>query len=267
MKRILLVCLPLALVAGDVTARRSIAQDPAEFLDHYRLIPRLSRVRLTGGIAGFNSLYRLTGEYDFRRGTDTNATAAFENAEVLGTLISDPPSPADELDVDEIFNLEGLDGAALPVAAPFDVYRFQGVAPDESSVELFAAVMGPWMFVRGWTEPPPGSADFFVYHIRALARSGPFADFNDDGSVDAADYVAWRDSGQVGGGDGIADYADWRQQFAETVPDIEAIDSEMSKAVASYLGAAAVPEPTGLALAVCGALLVAGLRRCRVVYG
>jgi hypothetical protein len=259
----LLVYLSVVTVAAGTTAQPSVAQDPAEIIDHFRLLPRFSTLRQTGGFAGVDWRYRLTGEYDFRHGIGPKADAAFENAEVWGSLISDEPTPAIVIDVDEILNLEGLNGTALPVAAPFDVYQFRGQAPDESSVELYAAVLGPWMFLRGWTEPPPGSADFFVYHIRALARSRPFADVNEDGTVDAADYVAMRDSGQIGPGDRTAGYADWRRQFGEAVPDLTVIDAALGAAVASSVAAAAVPEPTSIMLAVFGGLLTAGLRRTK----
>jgi hypothetical protein len=262
MKRILFVCFAV-VVASELTAQRSLAQDPAEILDHYRLLPRFSTLRQTGGFAGVNWLYRLTGEYDLRHGMRPNQMAAFENAEFSGELISNRLPAPDEIDVDEILNLEGLKGMALPVAAPFDVYRFRGSLADESSVELFAAVLGRWMFIRGGTQPPPGSGDFFEYHIRALARSGPsqFADFNEDGSVDAADYVAWRNAVRTSGDDGLAGYADWRHQFGEAVPDIAAIDVAMSSAMASFVAAAGLPEPASLGLAIGAGFLIAGRRR------
>jgi hypothetical protein len=264
MRRNIFVYVSLALGAGGLLAEHCVAQDPAERLDHYRVVPRLSRLRLTGGFAGFNALYRVSGEYDFRRHASPNGDAAFESAEVWGSIISDDPAPAVVIDVDEVLDLEGLTGMALPVAAPFDVYRFHSNRPpDEPSVELFAAVIGPWIFLRGGTMPPPGGADFFNYHIRALARSSPFADINEDGTVDAADYVALRSSGQMGGGEGMAGYAEWRQQFGETAPDMDAVDRAMSAAVGSYLAAAAVPEPASLMLAVCAGVLIVGVPRRR----
>jgi hypothetical protein len=169
------------------------------------------------------------------------------------------------IDADEIFNLEGLRGTQLLVDSPFDIYRFTGELPDDSSVELFAALAGRWMFLQGGTEPPPGSADFFEYDIRALARSRPFADFNADGVVDAADYVLARDSGWAGGepetaGAGLAE---WREQFGEAVPDIAKMETALSAAVASFVPSAGVPEPACLSLAIAGGMLVTGLRRRR----
>jgi hypothetical protein len=263
MKRLLVVWLSVFLCG--LVAERAPAQDPAEILQHFRLVPRLSRLHKTGGFAGVNERYRLMGEFDLNRSTDRLAKASFEEAEIWGSLISDGPTPAVVIDVDEILNLEGLSGMQLPVAAPFDVYRFRGELPDESSVELFAALAGPWIYLHGGTQPPPGGADFFEYDIRALGRSRPFADFNADGAVDAADYVLRRDSGWVSGepetaGAGLAD---WQQQFGETVPDMAKMEVALSAAVASFVSSASVPEPTCLGLVVAGGVFLAGLRRRR----
>ncbi|MGD9634202.1 MAG: glycosyl hydrolase [Pirellulales bacterium] len=76
-------------------------------------------------------------------------------------------------------------------------------------------------------------------------------DYNDDGTVDAADYSVWRDSfGQSGGGlaadgdgDGViddGDYAVWRLFFGET---------------AAGLGSARVPEPASIVNLLAIALL------------
>ena len=95
-------------------------------------------------------------------------------------------------------------------------------------------------------------------------------DYNDDGFVDAADYVVWRNtlgqtvpnygqlnaafgSGADGDGDGVitaADYDVWRARFGET-------------ASGASLPAAGVPEPTSLVLALAMLLrfLLRGSRR------
>ena len=272
MKRFFLVCLIVVPAAGGLITQSSRAQDPAEILDHYRLLPRLSTLHQTGGIAGIDQRYRLIGKYDFRHGSGWTAKASFENAEIWGSLISDLPAPAYVIDVDEILNLEGLRGEALPVAAPFDVYQFSGLTSDGSSVELLAAVIGPWMYLRGATQPPAGSADYFTYHIQALARSRPFADFNGNGVVDAADYVMLRNSDAAGSGVGIAGnddvtagagLAEWAQQFGETVPDLTTMDAVMGAAMGSLVTTAAVPEPASVSMAVFGGLILAGLRRRR----
>ena len=115
------------------------------------------------------------------------------------------------------------------------------------------------MYLRGGTEPPQGSADYFTYDIRALARSRPFADLNDDGSVNAADYVMLRKNASAASAD-VATHADWIQQFGETVPDLGAYDAMMSAALGS-LAVDAVPEPASIALVLTGGILLFGWRR------
>jgi hypothetical protein len=269
MKRISFAVVVLVLAAIGWSATASQAQSPPEFLDHYRLLPRLSTLHQTGGIAGFDLRYRLLGKYDFRHGIGWAATASFQNAEIWGSIISDGPTIAIVIDVDEILNLEGLKGEALPVAAPFDVYKFTGETSDGSRVQLFASVIGPWMYVRGGTMAPPGSADYFEYDLRMVARSRPFADFNGDGVVNAADYTVLRNSeGLSGAGTAGADdvtagagYADWKEQFGETIPDFAAIDSMMTAAAAGFGAASVVPEPTAIGLAILGGVLLASGQR------
>ena len=66
MRRLFFVCLSAWLIVGSVATQRSMAQDPAAILNHYRLVPRLSTLHQTGGIAGFDLHYRLLGDYGFR---------------------------------------------------------------------------------------------------------------------------------------------------------------------------------------------------------
>jgi hypothetical protein len=72
-------------------------------------------------------------------------------------------------------------------------------------------------------------------------------DYNDDGTVDAADYVAWRKT-DINGAQG---YLDWRANFGRT-----------SGSGAGLAGGGAVPEPASLAFACAGVLcLWLGYRR------
>ena len=265
MNRVYLAIL-LPALAGCCLTSAARAQDPAQILDHYRLLPRHSTLQQTGGFAGFDFKYRLIGEYDLLHGAGWDAPAKFRNAEVWGSQISDHPVPAMVIDVDQILNLDGLTGQRLPVAAPFDVYQFKGNTSDGSSVNLLASVIGPWMYLRGGTQPPPGSADYFTYRLQALARSKPFADFNDDGKVDGADYVVHRNSGGAAGSDltAGAGFAEWRQQFGESVPDLAAMDMMLSAAMGS---GGAVPEPGCVLYVVVGGIVLAGARFRRLRLG
>jgi hypothetical protein len=253
-----------------LVASPGVAQDSPVFLTHYHIVPRLSTLHQTGGFGGFDWRYRLRGHYDLIRGLGWNLDssdrlgwnpgAKFANAEIWGSLISDHPHPAVVLDVDQVLNLEGLRGEQLPVGAPFDVYQFKGKTEDGSAVNLLAAVIGPWMYLRGGTEPPVGSADFFQYHIRAAARPRPFADFNDDGRVDAADYVLLRKLGSSAGAD-AATFADWRQQVGEQAPDLGGFDSMLNSAMGSLGPPTTVPEPAVVGLATVGGILFACRRQ------
>ncbi|HEX2476565.1 MAG TPA: PEP-CTERM sorting domain-containing protein [Lacipirellulaceae bacterium] len=270
MKRLFPLQILVALGALCLSTSTSRAQPgPSDIVDHFRLVPRFSTLRQMGGIAGIELDYRLRGEYDFRQRLDEHREARFEHAEIWGSLISDLPTPAYVLDVDEILNLEGLKGEALRVDAPFNVYKFTGETSDKSSVELFAAVLGDWMFVRGDTEPPPGSADFFTYHVKWLARSRPFADLNGNGFVDAADYVLIRKAetsgvavGSEENGTAGVTFADWVRQFGETVPDVRAIEDAIRSATASAT-VGSVPEPASVSFALLGGVLLTNLRRRR----
>jgi hypothetical protein len=77
----------------------------------------------------------------------------------------------------------------------------------------------------------------------------PAGDFNEDGRIDAADYIVWRKQmgqpltawdGADGNGDGLVnelDYGVWRRNFGKTIPD-----------AGSGAVSPAVPEPSSLML-------------------
>jgi len=79
-----------------------------------------------------------------------------------------------------------------------------------------------------------------------LAAAGLTGDYNNDGTVDAADYVVWRKT-DIGGQQG---YDDWRANFGA-----------MNPGSGSGLGSAAVPEPTCSMLTAVALLGCAGMRR------
>lgn len=86
---------------------------------------------------------------------------------------------------------------------------------------------------------------------------GVDGDYNDNGVVDAADYVTWRDGGPLAnegvtpGSNSVEDYDFWRSRFGATSGSGSLADN------------AAVPEPTSAALlflAIVGGLLIRGSR-------
>jgi hypothetical protein len=249
----------LALAARGPSA--ATAQETVD-LDRYRLIPQLSVLRETGGFAGVSNRYRVMGKFDLARPAN-RLDVSIENAEVWGSIISPFPTPAIVTDLDALLNLEGLVGERLATIGFTQAYRFTGKIADGSRIELFAMQLGPWLGLRGFTTPPPNSADFFEYELRAVARQRPVADFNDDGVVDAADLAAWTASAGPSFGNQPAsggDFLAWQRQLGET-PPLEVLDEALSAALAAAQPAVtAVPEPGSLALASLGCVVVAAGR-------
>jgi hypothetical protein len=90
-----------------------------------------------------------------------------------------------------------------------------------------------------------------------VAPAGVPGDYNDNGIVDGADYVLWRNGGPLQnevdtpGSVNAADYTAWRARFGNT-----------SGSGTGLGGAVGVPEPSTITLGLCfGVMLVA--RRLR----
>ncbi|TWT87304.1 hypothetical protein Mal64_28420 [Pseudobythopirellula maris] len=108
-----------------------------------------------------------------------------------------------------------------------------------------------YVFSRGWGDCPAGciNHEYFEFDLSGAAPVGMPGDYNDDGSVDGADFTVWRDhmhasagslpNDMIGGAIGDGHLQLWRDHFGESMPH----------------GAATVPEPTAalLLLAAAGA--------------
>ncbi len=257
MKRIAIFAV---LICLSVLKQFGVAQDQfPNLLRHFQFIPRLSTLTQTGGFAGVHTEHRVRGTYDFLTSPGIwDGSAKFLNVDAWASVISPFPTPAYVLSLDQVFNLSGLTGEQLPVAAPFDVYSFRGTTDDGSRVRLLAANLGRWMYLRGETMAPEGSSDFFEYQLQALARQRPVADFNLDGFIDHLDLPHWKsgfggtslgagdaESGDADG-DGDVDGADflaWQRQVGETAPNLLGVDLFLSAALAGQVAVTAVPEP------------------------
>lgn len=285
MKRVLLaVCVVLSslhLQWGNVANG-----DPPDLIRRYRFLPRHSALEQMGGFAGVDVRYTVYGRFDLVTGWEyqydprpisIHPFAKFENVEASA---SHPLLDSMPLDLDQVLNLSGLKGGQLPVAAPFDVFKFEGTTNDGSTVNLYASLIGRWLYLRGGTEPPAGSADFFTYRLNAMARQTPFADFNQDEAVDGRDLTTWAkhfgpapvatddllslgDANSDGDVDG-ADFLLWQQQAGETPPEMASLDGMLNAALATVPAVSNVPEPATAKLVILAAAGICLWGRCIV---
>jgi hypothetical protein len=234
---------------------------------HYQFLPRASVLNQSGGFAGVDINWRVRGTFDFEITQSPLAVyppvyyAEFENVDAWGVH----PHRDDLIDVNQVFNLEGITGGqTLYPRRPPNFFTFRGETGDGSSVKLEALLDGPWFYLRGGTTPPAGSADYFEYSIRAIARRTPVADLNDDGIVDRHDVASW--AAEFGRPLSGSEFLEWQRQLGEAAPTIASMDAALDAAIAASANSAAasVPEPAGLTIVATAVAVIGGqLRRKR----
>jgi T5SS/PEP-CTERM-associated repeat protein len=139
----------------------------------------------------------------------------------------------DSLQIGGLANLNGtldvalLDGFVLAAGQAFNILTASAGVSGTFVTELLPALSGGllWNVVYG--------TNSVVLEVAAPGLSG---DFNGDGSVDAADYVVWRDG--LGSSFSQSDYDIWRRNFGAT------------SSAAAFSGNQPVPEPASLGIAV-----------------
>jgi hypothetical protein len=234
---------------------------------HYQFLPRASVLNQSGGFAGVDINWRVRGTFDFSITQSPLAIsppfhyAEFENVEAWGAH----PHRDELLDLNDALNLEAIiGGQTIYPQQPPRAFTFHGTTGDGSSVRLQAIMEGPWFYLRGGTTPPPGSADYFKFTIRAMARRTPVADLNDDGVVDRNDAASW--STQFGSPLSGADFLEWQRQLGEAAPSVASMDAALDAAIAASANSAAttVPEPGAMIIAAIAMIVSGGqLRRKR----
>lgn len=188
-------------------------------------------VAIWPSLAAYNAA-ALTGTMSPRRTTDgTLASVLYDDNDMIGWPNNDGSH-----------SIELVSGDANPA--------------EPTSWQLSAG--GPPMQVTATLPDHPGG-DVGSPGTVPGAASGVAGDYNANGSVDAADYVLWRNGGplqnegDMPGTVNQADYDFWRARFGATAGSGGAVD------------AAAVPEPAGFVMAMCALMNCAALRRtCRV---
>ena len=149
----------------------------------YVFIPRQSAIAQTGGIAGVHWVYALDGRFRLKVDPDAGvASFTLVDANAVGD--------GRTLDPNEVFNLTGLTGTVVSDTS----IRFTGKVDDGSSVLLTATFDDDLAHLTGGTTPPPGSADFFVFSLDAVAQrkyAGGVGEPNDPYQIaTAADLIA-----------------------------------------------------------------------------
>ena len=268
--RIDLICL-ISMVASALAASSVCASHP-DFIRSYRFIPSRSTLIVNGASTGMlEPTFHARGTFDLVTGYEEGVSCAaigcpppshvpfakFEDVDAW--LIPDSPL-AYVLNLDRTLNLSGLDGT-FGNTGPDNLY-FRGVDGKGRPFHLKATARGPLLRMVG--ESGPGCCDIDHYLFNAVAYRWPHPDFNLDGVVNAADYVAWRnelneaaaDVGATGSALDPGDYAMWRAQFGAVTDFNVFTEAELS------LGA--VPEPSAGLLVGIACLAVSAMRRRRL---
>ncbi len=134
----------------------------AEQTSTYNFVANQSTITQTGGIAGINRTYTVTGTYCLAVDIKA-ATAAFKRVDANAV---DDSSDRNTLDPNEVFDLTGLSGAILDETT----IQFEGTTPDGSSVNINLTFADDTIALKGQSTPPPNSADFFTFTLDALAK-------------------------------------------------------------------------------------------------
>lgn len=257
----------LAFLVGLLSARAYA--DPPDILRDYRFITDKSTVNVTGGIAGVSMPLNILGSFGLVTGYSYDYGGPTAHAPSLvpfaaftdvKAILFDPrrasPMPSPGWDLDQTLNLSGLMGR---FTVPSDLF-FLGADGQGQALRLQATLSGRLLHLTGGTSDPK-CCDFFNYKVDAWAHQTPWADFNADDRVDAADFTIWQQNfgstvaaGTAGdaNGDSIVDakdYAIWRAQLGQSD--------------ASLGGSSAIPEPGTLVLTVMAIFssAIAGSRR------
>jgi len=261
-----------AAVVAMVLASSALA-DPPDILRDYRFVPAHSNVHVSGGSPGYNMDLSIAGRfglvtgYDYEVSPTAHIPTLVPHAEfvdvkaILFNPLSAAPTPVPGWDLDKTLNLTGLKGT---FSDPSDLH-FSGSDGQGIPIQLEAVLRGPLLHLTGMNFLPPTCftcTQYVGYKVDALAVTRPYADFNLDGVVDAADYAIWRENGGTAAdasfdqgdanGDGVidaADYVVWRRTLGPA--------TSLSEFGGSNLAVNTVPEPATFALVLPAAMFLA----------
>ena len=160
----------------------------------------------------------------------------------LGGLLAgsqfDQVTVAGNLDLDGVLQVALINGFAPVAGNSFDLLNWTSLSGTFASLSLPALTGG-----LTWN-----TSQLYTTGVLSVVSAGITGDYNNNGIVDAADYVVWRNvqgtstvlpNDPTGGTIGPAQYATWRSHFGQTAG---------SGAGSTNITNAAVPEPASAAL-------------------
>ena len=129
----------------------------------YVFSPNQSSVFRSGGIAGLQKTFSITGQFRLT----INSDAGVASFEIVDANLTDETGSEYGQSLDEIFNMTGLAGTVVDDTT----IQFEGKTADgtESDVRLKLSFSNDSAHITGSTTPPPNSADMFLYDIDAVA--------------------------------------------------------------------------------------------------
>jgi T5SS/PEP-CTERM-associated repeat protein len=180
----------------------------------------------------------------FIPGADNTSTLVFEIFNGSGTSLIDVAGVAD-LD-GAVIDLDLLGGFTPSIGATFNLLEASsfgstgtGTTENVGTGEGFSLAAED---TGSFSLAVVAGAGVEILRATFLGAAGLTGDYNEDGVVDAADYVAWRKNPSAFGGNPNG-YNQWRQNFGESNPG------------AGSGGATGVPEPASWMLLALGAAL------------
>jgi hypothetical protein len=132
----------------------------------------------------------------------------------------------------------------------FTTNSVQGPDAFGSAFGRTVAISGKTALVGDWASDEVGMWSGSAYLFDVSRTKSTSGDFNNDGTVDAADYIVWRSG--LGTTYTQTDYNTWRANFGRSAAGAAAVSAGNSNS--------AVPEPTSVAMAF---LSIASLASCR----
>jgi hypothetical protein len=129
----------------------------------YEFITDQSSVTQTGGFAGVHQTHPIKGNFQLSVNYDAN-TASFERVDAN---LAEPKGFLPAQSLGELFNMTSLRGT---VSNGTTIVFTGKTTEPESDVSITLTLSGNTVALKGATAPPPGSADFFIFNLDAVAK-------------------------------------------------------------------------------------------------